>query len=204
MINRLSESRQSIANSMGFPSDGFTYYLTFFSKFFSAFSHGTCSLSVETKSKVKSLSTLRENLNTETNNQIPALKYFNRLALFAQRESDLEKSFAYELCPIPLSLFSEKTQLMHKPDKAEFAQACLKSKVKCVDPYAHRIGSKVIDDGWLHRQVSWEKGQHWKTIISGYVTFVQSICKNVLSLMAMNHQPRTTTIDGDANYSVMT
>ena len=153
---------------------------------------------------MKSLSTLRENLNTETNNQIPALKYFNRLALFAQRESDLEKSFAYELCPIPLSLFSEKTQLMHKPDKAEFAQACLKSKVKCVDPYAHRIGSKVIDDGWLLRQVSWEKGQHWKTIISGYVTFVQSICKNVLSLMAMNHQPRTMTIDGDAHYSVMT
>ena len=41
-----SESRQSIANSMRFPSDGFTYYLTFFSKFFSSFPHGTCSLSV--------------------------------------------------------------------------------------------------------------------------------------------------------------
>ena len=40
------ESRQSIANSMRFPSNGFTYYLTFFSKFFSSFPHGTCSLSV--------------------------------------------------------------------------------------------------------------------------------------------------------------
>ena len=155
------------------------------------------STTVETKSKVKSLSTLRENLNTETNNQIPALKYFNRLALFAQRESDLEKSFAYGLCPIPLSLFSEKTQLMHKPDKAEFAQACLKSKVKCVDPYAHRIGSKVIDDGWLHRQVSWEKGQHWKTIISGYVTYVQSICKNVSHTTVVFDGYESSTKDHD-------
>ena len=106
-------------------------------------------MTVETKSKVKSLSTLIENLNTETNNQIPALKYFNRLALFAQIESDLAKSFAHKLCPILLSLFSEKTQFMHKPDKAEFAQACLKSEVKGVVPYAHRIDSKVIDGGWL-------------------------------------------------------
>ena len=29
-----------------FPSDGFTYFLTLFSKFFSSFPHGTCSLSV--------------------------------------------------------------------------------------------------------------------------------------------------------------
>ena len=42
----LSESRQDIATSMRFPSNGFTYYLTLFSKFFSSFPHGTCSLSV--------------------------------------------------------------------------------------------------------------------------------------------------------------
>ena len=35
-----------IANSIRFPSDGFTYFLTLFSKFFSSFPHGTCSLSV--------------------------------------------------------------------------------------------------------------------------------------------------------------
>ena len=34
---------------MRFPSDGFTYYLTFFSKFFSSFPHGTCSLSVSSE-----------------------------------------------------------------------------------------------------------------------------------------------------------
>ena len=45
-IERTSESRQSIANSICFPSNGFTYFLTLFSKFFSSFPHGTCSLSV--------------------------------------------------------------------------------------------------------------------------------------------------------------
>lgn len=35
-----------IAESIRFPSDGFTYSLTLFSKFFSSFPHGTCSLSV--------------------------------------------------------------------------------------------------------------------------------------------------------------
>ena len=35
-----------IANSIRFPFNGFTYFLTLFSKFFSSFPHGTCSLSV--------------------------------------------------------------------------------------------------------------------------------------------------------------
>ena len=35
-----------IAESIRFPSNGFTYFLTLFSKFFSSFPHGTCSLSV--------------------------------------------------------------------------------------------------------------------------------------------------------------
>ena len=35
-----------IANSIRFPFNGFTYFLTLFSKSFSSFPHGTCSLSV--------------------------------------------------------------------------------------------------------------------------------------------------------------
>ena len=50
---------------------------------------------------------------------------------------------------------------MHKPDKAEFAQACLKSKVKCVDPFALRIGSKVIDDGELGEGSALEDHNFW-------------------------------------------
>lgn len=38
--------KRRIAESIRFPSNGFTYFLTLFSKFFSSFPHGTCSLSV--------------------------------------------------------------------------------------------------------------------------------------------------------------
>ena len=43
--HRLNLKRR-IAESIRFPFDGFTYFLTLFSKFFSSFPHGTCSLSV--------------------------------------------------------------------------------------------------------------------------------------------------------------
>ena len=42
---RLNPTEQ-IANSIRFPFNGFAYFLTLFSKFFSPFPHGTCSLSV--------------------------------------------------------------------------------------------------------------------------------------------------------------
>ena len=44
-LERLNPARR-IANSIRFPSSGFTHFLTLFSKFFSSFPHGTCSLSV--------------------------------------------------------------------------------------------------------------------------------------------------------------
>ena len=37
---------KTITGFKRFPFDNFTYYLTLFSKFFSSFPHGTCSLSV--------------------------------------------------------------------------------------------------------------------------------------------------------------
>ena len=96
-----------------------------------------------------------------------------------------------------MSLFSEKDQLMHKADKAQFAQTCLKSKVKCVDPYDHRIGNKVIDGGWLLRQVSWEKGRNWETIISDYVTYVQSIGRNASQITVAFDGYESSTKDHD-------
>ena len=84
---------------------------------------------IEIKFKVKPLSSLRNDTNAQVTTRVNALKYFNRLVIFAQRESDLEKSLEYELTPFPLSLFSEKDQLMHEANKAAFAQACLKDRV---------------------------------------------------------------------------
>ena len=43
--SRLNLARRT-ANHVRFPFDGFTYFLTLFSKCFSSFPHGTCSLSV--------------------------------------------------------------------------------------------------------------------------------------------------------------
>ena len=84
---------------------------------------------------------------------INALKYFNRLVLFAQREDNLESSLRfYELMPISMSLFSEKNQLMHEGDKATFAELCLKDNIDLTDNSQDiDIDTVVLDDGWLLR-----------------------------------------------------
>ena len=46
-----------------------------------------------------------------------AIKYFNRLVIFAQMENNLE----IILRPIPMSLFSQKDQMVCDGDKSSFA-----------------------------------------------------------------------------------
>ena len=76
------------------------------------------------KLKVKSLVALRKNVTENPKTPVNALKYFNRLVIFAQREINLEIILAqHELTPIPMSLFSQKDQLMYGGDKASFAQS---------------------------------------------------------------------------------
>ena len=77
---------------------------------------------LERNSKVNSLANLRKLVKgSDGTGPINALKYFNRLVLFAQREDNLESSLGfYELMPIRMSLFSEKDQLMYEGDKATF------------------------------------------------------------------------------------
>ena len=112
------------------------------------------STTVERKSKVKSLANLRKLVSgSDGTAPINALKYFNRLALFAQSEDNLESSLGFdELTPIPISLFSEKDQLMHEGDKATFAKFCLKDKTDLTDKSQDTdIDTVVIDGGWLLR-----------------------------------------------------
>ena len=68
------------------------------------------SATVERKSKVKSLANLRKFVSgSDGTAPINAVKYFNRLVLFAQKEDNLESSLGfYELPPIPMSLSLEK------------------------------------------------------------------------------------------------
>ena len=136
--------------------------------------------------KVKSLATLRQAATDfDVTTPINALKYFNRLVLFAQRESNLESSLGeYELTPLPLSLFSEKDQLMREGDKANFAQTCLKEKSEQVTNKA-MIDSLVVDGGWLLRQNAWEKGDEWIAIINGYSTLVKSLGYSAIHILVV-------------------
>ena len=65
------------------------------------------STTAEAKSKVKSLANLRKLVSgSDGTAPINALKYFNCLVLFAQREGNLESCLGfYELTPVPMSLF---------------------------------------------------------------------------------------------------
>ena len=110
------------------------------------------SITVERKSKVKSL-------ESDDTAPINAPKYFNRLVQFAQREDNLKSNLGfYKLTPIPMSLFSEKDQLMHEGDKATFAKLCLKDKIDLTDNSQDiDIDTVVIDGGWLLRQCAGQK-----------------------------------------------
>ena len=141
---------------------------------------------IEKKFKVKSLAMLRKLITgADANTPVNALKYFNRLVIFAQRESNLEISLGHELTPIPLSLFSEKDQLMHEGNKAAFVQACLKDNVIPKDMKNVEVGCLVVDGGWLIRQSRWAKGENWADIVDGYVQFVQSLGRNARNIVVV-------------------
>ena len=112
------------------------------------------------KSKVKLFANLRKLVSgSDDTAPINALKYFNRLVLFAQRKDNFESSLGfYELTPIPMSLFSEKDQLMYEGDKATFAKLCLKDKIDLTDNSEDfDIDAVVIDGGWLLRHAHGKK-----------------------------------------------
>ena len=133
------------------------------------------SAKIAVKQKVKSLSVLRKHpTSNQAGSEVNAMKFFNRLVIFAQREVNLEAAFEYELGPIPVSLFSTKDQLMYEADKAAFGQV-LKQKVSTTVLHRANVGLMVIDGGWLLRQCSWEKGDTWATIGSKYIQRIESI-----------------------------
>ena len=104
---------------------------------------------LDVKSKVKSLAELRKDAGrTNSTTNINALKCFNRLVIFAQRESDLNSCLAsHEMTPIPMPLFSEKDQLMLEGDKATFAKNHLKNNVNPVEMKTGIINTYVVDGG---------------------------------------------------------
>ena len=105
---------------------------------------------MEVKFKVQALSSLRKILKVnEKKIHLDSLKLFNRLIIFAQRDMTVEASLAYELTPIPLSLFSNKDQKMNKANKAAFSKTSLKKLTVPLDLTNQPCSSLVIDGGWL-------------------------------------------------------
>ena len=146
------------------------------------------STTVQRKSKAKSLANFRKLVSgSDGTAPINALKYFNRLVLFAQRENNLESSLGfYELTLIPMSLFSEKDQLMHEGDKATSAKSCLKDKIDLTDNNQDiDIDTVVIDGGWLLRQCTWVKGDKWRDIIDKYCKRVKYLGRSAYNTVVV-------------------
>ena len=88
--------------------------------------------------------------------------------------------------PIPMSLFSEKDQLMHEGDKAMFAKLCLKDKIDLTDNSKDiDIDTVVIDGGWLLRQCTWGKGDKWRNIIDKNCTRVKYLGKSPINTVVV-------------------
>ena len=92
---------------------------------------------------------------------------FNRLIAIAQRESDLEQFFYYELTSYPMSIF--KDGLMRKPNKAVLKNALLTSKVD-VDPNT----KNVLDGGALLHKVRWTSANTFDQVCERYVDYVKN------------------------------
>ena len=126
---------------MRFPFNGFTYYLTFFSKFFSSFPHGTCSLSVSCQysaldgvyhpfwaafpsnpthrkhivisahCRIRDCHPLRCAVPSNLSNAHPTEKRFSRLQFAAASNRD----FKFELIPLHSPLLGESLLVSFPP-----------------------------------------------------------------------------------------
>ena len=92
---------------------------------------------------------------------------FIRLTLIAQRESDLEKFFDYELTTSPMSLF--KDGMMRKPNKAVLRNELLASQCNVKEGSKH-----VLDGGALLHIVRWQKEETFQSICQQYVKYVRT------------------------------
>ena len=106
---------------------------------------------LERKLKVKSLlAALRKNIIENPTTPVNALKYFNRLVILVERESSLKIILGqHKMAPIPMSLFSQKDQLIYGGDKASFAQRCLKDNVTLINIQEQMTDTFIFDGGWL-------------------------------------------------------
>jgi len=90
---------------------------------------------------------------------------FNRLIFLAERQPNMSSYFAYELAPVPTSLF--KDNMMRKPDKAALGRALLMDASVSDVQLVHKCA--VLDGGALLHTVCWRKSSAYKQMIDQYV-----------------------------------
>ena len=91
---------------------------------------------------------------------------FLRLIAIAQRTSNIEDYFHYELTAYPMSLF--KNGLMRKPRKALLRNALLTKKVVVQENSEH-----VLDGGALLHKVRWSGCTNFGDVCEQYVKYVK-------------------------------
>ena len=126
-------------------------------------------ITIRKKAAVKDLSSLQQGVRVDGESvTVSCTNLFNRLVLLAERQSDMSVYFAYELTPVPASLF--KDNMMRKPDKASLGTAL--SKDASVSDVQIVSTSIVLDGGALLHRVRWQKTATYEETADQYVTYI--------------------------------
>jgi len=132
------------------------------------------------KDTVRSLQNLERGVIVDKSTvHLPCSNLFNRLIVLTERKPDMASYFAYELTPVPASLF--KDDLTRKPVKSALGQ--LITKDAHVDKPAQLHTKYVLDGGALLHHVRWMKNATWSQIIQQYVNYVErhyGLCVSVV------------------------
>jgi hypothetical protein len=128
------------------------------------------------KNQVKTLVHLQKGV--VVNNKklfVHSTQLFDRLLILADRNVDAGLPFAYELTPLPASLFKES--VMRKPDKANLGR--LLSENATVVHACAKDSAYVLDGGCLLHQVKWPpKNASYRDIADTYMSYVYRNCGN--------------------------
>jgi len=94
---------------------------------------------------------------------------FNRLLLIAERSSDIEQCFTYELSHMPAALF--KDSFMRKADKSKLMHELVKGTDISSPPGKETVF--VIDGGNLLHAVKWQQGVTYADVALQYLSYVK-------------------------------
>lgn len=144
------------------------------------------------KMRVKPLSHLTKTLKIKDKEVvIQSLKLFNRLIIISERELTVKDSLAYELTPLPMSLFLD-TQYMRKTNKALLGNH-IKKSVQKIDTRAQDIiiNTTIVDGGWLLHQIHWNTGRTYGEIAKSYIGYLRSVSSSNLVVVFDGYRSST-------------